>query len=183
MDVSATAGALSIATDGTVVGGSIDWSDENKEAIFVMEAPWVVGATYKVSVSTAATSAAGVSLAAGFEVEFTVVPDPVEVLAHMPKEGAREVGARPFILAHFSKPVDMSNVAQKIKLFLLPGEMVEVEVFSSRDQLSLGMIPKEPLIPTPSGFYTVDLTEAQGVDGASIAAQTGVWEFSVGIRP
>jgi len=180
MDVSATSGALSIATNETVLERSIDWSDENKEATFVMEASWLVGKTYKISVSTAATSAAGVPLAAGFEAVFTVGPDPVEVLAHVPEVDAREVGARPFISAQFSKPVDMSNVAQKIKLFLLPGETVDVEVFASSDKLSLGMIPKEPLIPTPSGFYTVDLTEARGVDGAPIAAQTGVWEFSVG---
>lgn len=159
MDTTVTEGAFSFSPH---IDFTVSWSDYNAVATITPTIPLDYGTTYTVTISTEALSFAGYPLEEPYTFSFTTEekPEPPEVMATIPPDGAESVPLETDIHVQFSKPMDKEATAQA----LIMSPEADYEIFWEDDgQLMI----IRPLIPwQPAIIYEVTITsEAMSEDG------------------
>jgi len=162
--------------DGAEVVGDVSWLD-SRTLLFKPNQPMRGGATYRVRLSTGATSAKGLEMQNLLSFEFVTVGE-LEVSQVFPADGAQDISSDSVITVIFNRPVvplviteEQTNFPQPLEIspkLAGKGEWVNTSVYIFRP---------EPALKTDSTYQVRVKSGLEDSLGETRLAQDYAWSF------
>ncbi len=163
---------------GTLAPGSVTYNTNFDIASFQPSPALRPGTTYTATITTAATSAAGVPLAKPYSYTFTTRmktdASPISVLSLSPAANATCVSANTLIIVTFDEVPDAATILPSNFVVTGPGGAIPVKLSTNVTTTQVVLTPTSPL---PSGNITVTVSNVGDLADVMMTAPY-TWSFS-----
>ncbi len=173
-----------VAQGGAAVQGTVSYNSATSVATFTPAANLAYNTTYIATITTGATSSAGIALAANYTWSFTTTAAPVPtVLSTVPISGATNVNVSSALTATFSQPMNPATITTStFTLATTSGNTaVTGSVTFNTGTSTATFMPSASLAYSTS--YTANITTGATSSAGATLASNYVWTFTTGASP
>ncbi len=182
MNSSSVIGAFTLTTaGGSSVSGNVTYNTSNSIATFTPSADLAYDTAYTATISTAATSSAGIPLSQSYAWTFTTAAAVPTVLSTVPASGATGVSVTQALTANFSTAMSSTTISTSTFTLTGPSGAVSGIVSYSAGTDSASFIPSASL--AYSTEYTATITTGAQSTADVALASNYQWTFTTGANP